>query len=204
MLKGFVSEPFQAPTEAVSSFLSIPGFQSYAPQSGQIFGILTQMEEDFTKTLKEAQAAELTAQEQFTALKAAKVEEITAAEKAIAAMDEEIAATDQAHAQALEEYEDTMHQLDLDRQFLADLKKKCTEADAEFAARVKSRTEEIAAVEDTIAILNTDESFDTATATVNKPPVFLQAASAESQATRMRMRQASAVLRAAARKSGNA
>merc|ERR1719321_2536413 len=33
--------------ESATSFLSIPGFRSYAPQSGQIFGILKQMKEDF-------------------------------------------------------------------------------------------------------------------------------------------------------------
>merc|ERR1719310_2022129 len=33
--------------ESASSFLAIPGMQSYAPQSGQIFGILNQMKEDF-------------------------------------------------------------------------------------------------------------------------------------------------------------
>merc|ERR1719399_1730180 len=32
--------------ESSSSFLAIPGMQSYAPQSGQIFGILNQMKED--------------------------------------------------------------------------------------------------------------------------------------------------------------
>merc|ERR1719316_167948 len=31
--------------ESASSFLAIPGMQSYAPQSGQIFGILNQMKE---------------------------------------------------------------------------------------------------------------------------------------------------------------
>ena len=32
------------------SFLAIPGFQNYAPQSGQIFGILKQMKETFEVT----------------------------------------------------------------------------------------------------------------------------------------------------------
>merc|ERR1719230_2054589 len=34
------------------SLLAIPGFQSYAPQSGQIFGILKQMQETFEQDLK--------------------------------------------------------------------------------------------------------------------------------------------------------
>jgi hypothetical protein len=41
-----------------SSFLGIPGMQSYAPQSGQVFGILKQMKEDFEKDLAEEQDSE--------------------------------------------------------------------------------------------------------------------------------------------------
>jgi len=44
--------------ESASSFLAIPGMQSYAPQSGQIFGILNQMKEDFEVNLSEAQKSE--------------------------------------------------------------------------------------------------------------------------------------------------
>merc|ERR1719163_112681 len=40
------------------SLLSIPGFQSYAPQSGQIFGILKQMQETFEKDLAALQGNE--------------------------------------------------------------------------------------------------------------------------------------------------
>merc|ERR1719440_2702029 len=44
--------------ESATSFLAIPGMQSYAPQSGQIFGILQQMKEDFEVNLSEAQKSE--------------------------------------------------------------------------------------------------------------------------------------------------
>lgn len=45
-----------AEAEGARSFLAIPGYQSYAPQSGQIFGVLQQMKEDFEKDLSESQA----------------------------------------------------------------------------------------------------------------------------------------------------
>jgi uncharacterized coiled-coil protein SlyX len=90
----------------------------------------------------------------------------------------------------------------LDRAFLADLKKKCAVSDEEFAARVKSRTEEIAAVEDTIAILNSDESFDVAEQTVNRPTAFLQIASAKEQ--QRRRKAASLLLHQAAQRTGSA
>merc|ERR1719454_196118 len=180
-LKQFISNP-----QGAASFLAIPGFQSYAPQSGQIFGILEQLKKDFSDSLADAQAEEAKAKKAFDMLKAAKLEEIATAKKAIADMDIEIADTKEKHAVALEEYEDTQKQLEMDKEFLADLIKKCEAADEEFAIRVKDRTTEIAAVEDTIAILNTDESFDVAEQTLNRPTAFLQIASAEGREEQQR------------------
>merc|ERR1719201_2061142 len=51
--------------ESASSFLAIPGMQSYAPQSGQIFGILNQMKEDFEVNLSEAQKSEAKAKAEY-------------------------------------------------------------------------------------------------------------------------------------------
>merc|ERR1719231_1371536 len=53
-----VLRSFLRNAESATSFLAIPGMQSYAPQSGQIFGILGQMKEDFEVNLSEAQKAE--------------------------------------------------------------------------------------------------------------------------------------------------
>merc|ERR1719198_1543943 len=48
-----------------------------------------------------------------------------------------------------------------DEEFLADLKKRCANFDAEFEARRKLRTEEITAVSETISILTSEEAQDT-------------------------------------------
>merc|ERR1719440_1100997 len=77
--------------ESATSFLSIPGMQSYAPQSGQIFGILGQMKEDFIANLKEARATEAKAKSEYEALKAAKEDEIATGKKIIVATDAAIA-----------------------------------------------------------------------------------------------------------------
>jgi len=182
-----------------SSFLAIPGFQSYRPQSGQIFGILKQMLEDFEKNLSEEQKAELKAKQEYEALKAAKQEQIATGERTIIQIDADLADLREKHAQASQELEDTLAQLDLDRTFLANLKKKCAETDEEFDRRVKSRTEEIAAVEDTIKILNTDPAFDVFDKTVNT--AFLQTGMT-SQEEQKRRRQTMAVLQRAAERSG--
>merc|ERR1719171_1843657 len=79
----------------------------------------------------------------------------------------ELAEITEKHAQAVQELEDTEEQLALDREFLANLKKKCEASDKEFAERTKSRMEEIAAVQDTIKFLNSDEAYEMFDKTVN-------------------------------------
>merc|ERR1719171_31322 len=79
----------------------------------------------------------------------------------------ELAGITEKHAQAAQELEDTEEQLALDKEFLANLKKKCEATDKEFAERTKSRMEEIAAVQDTIKFLNSDEAFNLFDKTVN-------------------------------------
>merc|ERR1719379_3026623 len=130
-------------------------------------------------------------------------EQIATAKKIIVECDAQIGALKEKHAMMLEEYEDTQYQLGLDKEFLADLKKKCAVSDEEFALRVKDRQTAIAAVEDTIKILNTDETFDVSEQTVNKPTAFLQSRSS-SKAQNLRRRQAAEVLKAAAAHSTDA
>eukprot|EP00747_Dinoflagellata_sp_TGD_P143869 gnl/TRDRNA2_/TRDRNA2_176440_c2_seq29.p1 gnl/TRDRNA2_/TRDRNA2_176440_c2~~gnl/TRDRNA2_/TRDRNA2_176440_c2_seq29.p1 ORF type:complete len:695 (+),score=225.63 gnl/TRDRNA2_/TRDRNA2_176440_c2_seq29:88-2172(+) len=142
-----------------ASFLSISGKDHYEPQSGQIFGILKQMQEDFEKNLSESQAAEKKAVKEFEMLKAAKKDEISTAEKLSVKLDEDIALFTEKHAQAASELEDTEQQLANDTEFLAALEKQCATAEAEFQARTKARNEEISAVEDTIQYLNSDEAY---------------------------------------------
>lgn len=197
-------EAFLSQAQAATSFLAIPGYQSYAPQSGQIFGVLEQMREDFDKDLSDAQKKELKDAADFKALKAAKEEEIAAGRALVAELDGNIADLRAKHASAFKELEDTQAQLALDRTFLANLKQKCSETDAEFEQRVKDRLTEIAAVDDTIKILNEDTSFDNFEKTVNT--AFLQAESlSEHQETavqQQRLYQVAVALQGAAAKFG--
>merc|ERR1719330_863884 len=157
-----------------TAFLAIPGFQSYRPQSGQIFGILKQMKADFQKSLDEAQKAEAKSKKEFEALEAAKEKEIAAAKKAVMEMDA---------------------QLELDRTFLANLKEKCAMSGQEFDKRVEDRMAEIAAVQDTIKILNSDEAFDNFDKTVGANLLQTSKAStAAFTAERRRRQRAAAVL----------
>merc|ERR1719203_1848152 len=195
-LKDFIQQP-----EAQSVFLAIPGFKSYRPQSGQIFGILKQMKADFENSLSDAQKNEAKALQEFSALQAAKEEEIAAGEKAVASMGQQIADHTEKHAVALKELEDTQAQLELDRAFLADLEKKCAETKEEFDRRMAARNAEIVAVQDTIAILNSDKSFDNFDKSVNTAePTFLQTAAQTLE--KQRLMQVSSLLQQAAGQAG--
>lgn len=147
-------------SDQATSFLSIPGFKSYSSQSGQIFGILKQMQEDFEANLSEAQANEKAARAAFKDLKAAKEEQMKAARKQQSNFEKDLAENLEKKAQAEEDLQDTEEQLSNDTKFLMTLKKRCAVTDEEYNARVKSRNEEMAAIRDTIKILDSDTSFD--------------------------------------------
>lgn len=196
LLKGFLQQAAGA-----SSFLSIPGFQSYAPRSGQIFGILKQMQKDFENSLSDAQRTDMKAKEDFEALQAAKEDEIASAKKAIVQIDADLAEFGEKHAQAAKEFEDTQAQLELDRTFLANLRKKCSESSEEYDSRVKSRLEELAAVEDTIKILNSDEAFESFDKSVNT--ALLQTSRVKVEVERKRRERAMSLLLEGAHRTGD-
>jgi len=188
---------FLMKSQASSSFLSIPGYQGYGSQSGQIQGVLGQMKEDFEKDLSEAEAKEKKDGTDYASLKSAKEEEIQAGRKLRAELDQQIAELKEKHAEAFKELEDTEAQLELDRTFLANLREKCSASGAEFDQRVKDRLTEIAAVADTIKILNDDEAFNNFDKTVNS---FVQVSSSNS--AKERLRRATSVLVQAAAATG--
>jgi hypothetical protein len=184
--------------ESSSSFLAIPGMQSYAPQSGQIFGILNQMKEDFEVNLSEAQKGEAKTKAEYEQLKAAKEDEIATGKKLIVDIDGNIADIQEKYAQEAKQLEDTQDQLALDEEFLNNLTEKCATMDADFDKRTKDRLTEIEAVTDTIKILNSDESFEAFDKM--QAPVFLQVKSSTSQELRQK---AVEVLRRAASITGS-
>merc|ERR1719454_2138273 len=192
VLREFVNE-----AAAAASFAQIPGFKSYAPQSGQIFGILKQMKEEFEKDLAALQEDEKKAAEDFAKLKLAKETELSAEKKLEIELEAHLGEFKEKHANILLELENLIKLLADGKTFLAKLRKMCAEADAEFEARMKARLAEIAACEDAIKILNSDEAF----ANFDKT-TFIQIAAEGQEAMKARMKVVS-VLRDVASHSTN-
>jgi len=117
LLKGVLS-PSQR--RAVAAFVQAPADyfdaeptfkQSYAPASGEIFGILKQMKETFESNLSQSQKDEMAAQKGYEELKAAKEELIASMTDQIETKTQELASTDEKLAQAKEDIEDTRNSL---------------------------------------------------------------------------------------------
>jgi len=140
---------------------------NYAPASGEIFGILKQMKESFETNLANAQKEEMESQKDYEDLKAAKESEISAGESQIDTKSTELGDTELKNAQSKENLENTQETLAADTAFLADLKERCANMDAEYEERTKTRQLEIQAVSKALAFLSSDEAHDLFTRTFN-------------------------------------
>jgi chromosome segregation ATPase len=202
LLKGVLTHKDR---RAIAAFVQAPGDyfdaaptfkQSYAPQSGQIFGILTQMKETFEKDLADAQAEEAKSQKAYEELKAAKEAQIAAAKAAIERKSQELADTNEKKAQAEVDLEDTKNSLSADEQFLMTLKEKCSLTDKEFQERTTTRQLEMEAVSKAMTILSGDDAHDVFSRTFT----FLQSGATQHS---QRRQQASKLLSAVAHKLRN-
>merc|ERR1712079_835150 len=142
----------------VIAFLS--GSQEYAPQSGQILGILKQMGDEMKKGAAEAAAAEADAIKTFDGLMAAKKKEVLALTKEIETKLERVGDLGVEIAQMKNDLGDTEEALIADKEFLANLDQNCETKKKEWEVIVKTRAEELAALADTIKVLNDDDALE--------------------------------------------
>jgi len=153
-------EMSDADRDVLSSFLSTDDSTEYAPQSGQITGILKQMRDTMQSELEKATAEEEGAIKSFDALVAAKEKQINSLTKEIEDKMARLGNGGVKLSELKEDLEDTTESLAEDKQFLADLEKSCKTKQGEWDTRCKLRTEEMLAIADTIKILNDDDALE--------------------------------------------
>merc|ERR1719428_597198 len=102
-------------------------FPSYSSQSGEILGVLKQLQEEMEADLSEAQKTEAARAANFAELRKAKTEEIEAGEKMSEEKEDEKATCDNDLAEAKEDLGVTEKALGEDNKFSGDLKKTCDE-----------------------------------------------------------------------------
>jgi len=144
--------------EELTAFLS--GSHTYAPQSGQITGILKQMKDTMVKSLGDATADENSAIKSYNGLMAAKTKEVNALTKSIEEKMVRLGELQVSVVEMKEDLDDTGKSLLEDKKFLADLGKNCAIKGEENEANTKLRSEELLALADTIKVLNDDDALE--------------------------------------------
>jgi len=163
-----------ADRDQIVSFLSNSQGSDYAPQSGQITGILKQMLETMQGDLADATKAEESSIANFDALVAAKEAEIEAATKAVEDKLTRVGNLGVEISTMKEDLDDTQKSMIEDKKFLAELEKSCATKQQEWDARCKLRTEELLALADTIKMLNDDDALELFKKTLPGASAFLQ------------------------------
>jgi len=148
--------------DMLSSFLS--GGQGeedgYAPQSGEITGILKQMLDTMESQLKEVTGTETADITNFELMLKAKLKLVDTLTHAIETKLKRLGELMVELEAMKNDLTDTTHCMADDKKFLADMDDICAKKKAEWAIRQKTRSEELAALADTIRILNDDDSLE--------------------------------------------
>jgi len=146
--------------QTLTSFLSAAQGTDYAPQSGQIIGILKEMGDSMAADLASAIETEETAIKTYDDLTAAKKKEIDALTASIEKKMHRVGELGVDIVEMQEDLSDTEKTLMADKEFLANLEKSCATKTIEWEERSKTRAEELVALADTIKVLNDDDALD--------------------------------------------
>jgi len=151
------------------SFLSGSDRQGYAPQSGEIIGILKQLKDEMSSDLADSQKGEADRKADHAALIAAKEKEVvilTAIIQAVLNRQGDLGV----EIEGLKgDLTDTQRSLAADQQLAAKLAESCGSQSSEWEERQKSRAEELVAIHDTIKLLNDDDALELFKATLPNP-----------------------------------
>merc|ERR1719460_3610158 len=145
----------------VSAFVQAPFTGNYNAQSGEIVGVLKNMNDTFTANLKNARQVEAKALADFTAMKKVLDEEYDEASDLFEKRKKEIGETAELISTTSSEKNTAEERLADDQEFLASLTARCAKKKAEFEKRNMLRSQEEAAIAEAVAVLNSDAAFST-------------------------------------------
>merc|ERR1719421_1657476 len=145
----------------MTSFVQAPFTGNYNAQSGEIVGVLKNMNDTFTANLANARQVEAKALADFTAMKKVLDEEYDEASDLFEKRKKEIGETAELISTTTSERDTADTRLADDQEFLASLTDRCAKKKAEFEKRNMLRSQEEAAIAEAIAVLNSDAAFAT-------------------------------------------
>merc|ERR1711957_1114734 len=188
ILKGLVESSagmVDVDREDLASFLS--GSSDYAPQSGAITGILKQMGDTMTATLKDVSDTEQVAISTFDQLMKAKTAEVQALTESIELKTKKIGDLGVKIVALKQDLTDSEESLLEDKKFIAELQKGCGTKEKEWAETCKLRSEEMLALADTIKLLNDDDALESFTSLKTRALAVLQDAKSGRKGDRQRL-----------------
>lgn len=156
-----------AEQQTVTMFLQNKG--DYHAVGGEIIGILSNMRDEFDKSLGGIVAQEDEAKANFKQLKSAKEEEIQAATDSIEKKQESGARQGVKEVEARAAADAATKDLADAQEFLVNLKQACADKETEWEARQKQRADEIKAIGEAIEVLNDDDALDIFKKSVDQP-----------------------------------
>jgi len=132
---------------------------AYENQTGGVFGVLKQMEEEFTNNLKQAQDEEASAQEAHNEWMAGKQEEIATTQESVTMTEESLAKSKETVARNEKELQAAQNLLGANTQALVDGQRACKDERAVFDEERKARAEENTALAEALKVLTSDGMF---------------------------------------------
>merc|ERR1719443_782946 len=164
-----------ADRDDLAAFLEAPAYgNEYAPQSGEIVGILKQMLDEYIASEHDGSEREEKANIAFKLTVKAKLSEIAALNKLVEEKLTRIGEISVKLAMSKNDLEDTEEALGDNSKMLADLDASCKTKTAEWEERCKMRAQELAALADTIKVLNDDDALDLFKKTLPSASMLLQ------------------------------
>jgi len=160
LLRGLVQtrDMYDSERQDMMAFLSTNS--DYAPASGQVIGILKTMHDEISKDLSDATNAENAAVGSYNDLMAAKKKEVVSLSGMIEKKLTRVGNLGVEIQQMRNDAGDTAEGLVDDKKFLADLDTNCAQKQKLYEENTKYRSEELAALADTIKILNDDDALE--------------------------------------------
>jgi hypothetical protein len=134
------------------------GAKSYNSASGEIFGVLRTMNDQFIRDLSNAQKEEFQALVQYQKLRTAKMEEIAAGKEQKESKEKQLAKLMDEMATAEEDISALEKAKAADEEFLAGLEESCASEKAAYESRVAARADEVKALGEVLKILTDDSA----------------------------------------------
>merc|ERR1719375_1975711 len=145
----------------MTSFLQAPFTGNYNAQSGEIVGVLKNMNDTFTANLANARQVEAKALADFNAMAKVLQEEYDEADDLFEKRKKEVGETAELISRTTSEMNTAKDRLSQDQEFLASLTDRCAKKKADFEKRNMLRSQEEAAIAEAVAVLNSDAAFET-------------------------------------------